>query len=288
MSQPPRKSRFSPPHLGSEPSGPPARCGSSPGFTLIEVLVVVAVIAVLIAILLPALGQARETGKRSACGSNLRQLGLAIHAYAAENSGFLPRGPEPAHPYDFTGNRIATNQLWIGSRGWIEPPPNPRQYQGLGVLLPVICPTPMVYFCPSDDVHEWHTSVPRIGTDDDAYGSYIYRQLDHLPPDYQAGLLDCLGENIVGDQVVPVEALALDANALGPGTFHHTNHGARVANVLYRDGSVRRFANRNNCLALPAEAFPLGILPALDQLLTNADYAYRTGRPDQAPRLAPP
>lgn len=61
------------------------------GFTLVELLVVVAIISLLIAVLLPAIGRARDVARLSACGSNLRGLGVAASAHAAERKGWFPQ-----------------------------------------------------------------------------------------------------------------------------------------------------------------------------------------------------
>ena len=59
--------------------------GSSAGFSLIELLVVVSIISLLLAILLPALRGAREQSRRMACQNNLRQLATAWHLYLEDN-----------------------------------------------------------------------------------------------------------------------------------------------------------------------------------------------------------
>ncbi|MCC6821042.1 MAG: DUF1559 domain-containing protein [Verrucomicrobia subdivision 3 bacterium] len=68
----------------------PASIHRLPAFSLMELLVVIAIIALLAALLLPSLSQAKERGKRIACVSNLRQIGIATQLYADETKSYPP------------------------------------------------------------------------------------------------------------------------------------------------------------------------------------------------------
>lgn len=61
------------------------------GFTLIEILVVIAIIAILAAITLSVFARAKETGKKAACISNLNQTVIALQLYLDESDGVYPQ-----------------------------------------------------------------------------------------------------------------------------------------------------------------------------------------------------
>lgn len=62
----------------------------SKGFTLIELLVVIAIIAILAAILFPIFARAREAANKTACNSNLMQIGKALKMYGSDNGNGYP------------------------------------------------------------------------------------------------------------------------------------------------------------------------------------------------------
>jgi prepilin-type N-terminal cleavage/methylation domain-containing protein/prepilin-type processing-associated H-X9-DG protein len=68
----------------------PHRQDDGQGFTLIELMVVIALIALLAALLLPALAMAKEKGRQTACINNVRQQTLAVLMYADEHDDTLP------------------------------------------------------------------------------------------------------------------------------------------------------------------------------------------------------
>lgn len=70
-------------------------CRPRRGFTLIELLTTVAVIGILAGLSVFAVGRARESAKRAACASNLRQIGNALTLYANEHKDRLPDNAAP-------------------------------------------------------------------------------------------------------------------------------------------------------------------------------------------------
>jgi prepilin-type N-terminal cleavage/methylation domain-containing protein len=215
-------------------------------FTLIELLMVIAIIGILAAMLLPTLASAREQGRRSACLSNLRQMGIAIQSYASDYNGNIPYGPKTppfVSPLDFyTSTGSPTSLISLGSGSPIGQP------VALGLLLQqYICDEPKILFCPgSDQQVNADAELAKVGVSQ-SQSSYYYRHGGNTNlfdgaaavPVPQHIQLDNLGLNRNG---LPIRALVLDTQFLTPpagavyGIVPSTHHQQRFVDIDYADG----------------------------------------------------
>jgi len=105
--------------------------GSTPrraGFTLVELLVVVAITGILISLLLPAIQSAREAARRLQCSNNMKQIGLAIHGYVDSKGTFPPAYVDKPGRHNFVNfilpyleQQAIYDQLDFGV-DWDDPP----------------------------------------------------------------------------------------------------------------------------------------------------------------------
>jgi prepilin-type N-terminal cleavage/methylation domain-containing protein len=133
------------------------------GFTLVELLVVIAVIAILAALLLPALSRAKASANRANCLSNVRQISLGLQLYAADNGDTLPDAP------NLTWNELETNHIFIFYKRLL------KAYVGLrGASSPqdklFTCPADKFYYDFPNPIYVGQSLSDQPDTDYSSYG----------------------------------------------------------------------------------------------------------------------
>lgn len=214
------------------------------GFTLIELLMVISLIAILAALLFPVFAQVRGSARRTACASNLHQIGIAVALYAQDSDERYP---------------IGVDSVDHGSYLWEPAPDQQATLATLPLLRDLLNPylkSQAIWRCPSDignqslplydatgnglTVDLTPTAYERLGT------SYVYR----LPLGMDG--VNFPGDCSIGDlpsvQVLGPASSAVLADAA---TNWHgelsSSMDRPVMNVLYADGHVR-FGSDNDFL----------------------------------------
>ncbi len=217
------------------------------GFTLVELLAVMAILALLAALLIPTAMQAIESGRRSACRANLRQIGAGMTLYAADHNGWYPaveqfhveeRNNEyrTAYPRGFTYHILRLAGIDH------DDPSYDSQY----------ITDPGIWKCPSD---QWNG-------DSDEIRVTAAQTFD--PPfrsSHNASYMYVAGYNVATSRENPATApvLADESNALENGPLMAGDmpplgpkaaHGEDFRNVLFLDGSVRAFDDADSANAI--------------------------------------
>ncbi len=247
------------------------------GFTLVELLAVMAIISILAALLLPAISKARYQARVLQCKNNLRQIGMAINMYSGFYNGTMPIGGDsydlgdavtPGTTALTTGSPLTTDVLWDGMTAYTDPDTSVGHLDGLGLLTMLnnqFIGDPEVLFCPDDGGIDKNVQISALKTHNNrmARGSYIYRQYaSRRPSDYGRGKLGSLGKDVGPDGIsdptdpntmiddAPAKAIAADRNFLGfywgAGTRNaaiQENHDGTTINILFDDGHVDSLLN---------------------------------------------
>ncbi|MBN1787165.1 MAG: type II secretion system protein [Sedimentisphaerales bacterium] len=179
------------------------------GFTLVELLVVIAVIALLLAILIPAMHKAKETARRVVCATHVRQIGAGIAVYAENNDGVLPwyGGVDPSFkspftckidiPYNPAGDCPKDKEghpflAYRDTAPGVLPDGSLRPFRLACLYAAGIIDEPKLFYCPSETQprylyknyidplppntsKEWGTLPQKINTGPDAHGNQWVR-----------------------------------------------------------------------------------------------------------------
>ena len=223
------------------------------GFTLIEILVVIAIISLLLAILIPALRQAREQTKRSICGTYLRGIGQGLFLYAQGNGNKFPPSLFTGGQDDPVSNpcasymvyRINTTLPYNQDKSYIERGPDNLAY----LSESDVC-LPKMFYCPSmtfighryESYSTWPWNIydsPRNNRV--VRTSYMYFPTGKERETYQGFSLPKYTTDM--NKVNARSTLCTDSIHFFKWAPHRTNSGIKGSNSLFGDGHVKFCTN---------------------------------------------
>ena len=202
------------------------------GFTLVELLVVIALLAVLAAMLLPALRRAGAAAQTVQCLNHLKQWGLATQIYVAENNDYLPREGVRANPQAASGDLDPTNQAW-----YIQLPQtlNLPPYRDMPWRTnPAAAVRGTLWLCPANprrcDASAMKNNLFHYCLNDGFDGT---------------GARDHQDIKLAAIPAAPASVVWLfdskNLPAWGPASYVHTNLHNRGANLVFLDGHAKRY-----------------------------------------------
>jgi len=220
------------------------------GFALVELLVVMQVFIALAAMAIPALWKSRESARRAACLSNLRQLILGIKNYTQDYDEYYPTSAKPDKEIN-----VETH------------------YKDLGILYPDYVSSVDVFTCPSSG-----DKMPRTRMTD-ADDSKPFRDQEARQVSYAYGYDGCEGKKRPWTEAAPTETRVLaDRHASQP-LNEASNHRLDGRNVAFHDGHVKWISGKGKLLTNPDHPDP--------KISSQSWWSERAGKPDEKEETPP-
>lgn len=204
------------------------------GFTLIELLVVIAIIAVLAALLVPAVQRGLMTARRTACISNMRQIGLGLTMYCNDHAGWYPKTTHGVPQGDQIHTWIFTLAPYLNDVDDIRLSPGDPHYRarksnhGTSYVMNEYIAVPIRGF---SGVVEDYTNRENLARPSATYTTFI--GADHLDPNITADHTHSRGWSSSWQAVLA--DIQPDRHRVGAGKDPHLDGDA---NYLFADAHV--------------------------------------------------
>jgi prepilin-type N-terminal cleavage/methylation domain-containing protein/prepilin-type processing-associated H-X9-DG protein len=202
------------------------------GFTLVEMLVVLAIMVVLSALLFPVFSHVREKGRRTSCQSNLKQIGLALQQYTSDHDGIYPALTSVSYSPQGEAKQLKWSDMlqpYLKSTAVFDCATHTERYPA-GVETPA---TPMLDEITGDYDYDWF-AIPNAQHKHNRYGQNVTEMQVEFPA--QAAMIYDAGW--IGQEKSLYYLQAYEEDSNGDHTCYHSAHNGG-ANFLFADGHVK-------------------------------------------------